>query len=233
MKKIINLVLSADIHPYKKMVETSLQTWDSIEIAGVETIYYFGKSAKENTHNMIYLDIPDTLYNMGKKLIMALEWVLDNKEFDYISRPHSCIYVDKKELINYVQTLPNENVFSCLKVDTTPVWGWGGCGFVLSRDVVEKIVINKHLLDVTLMEDMALSYIINELNIPYTQGKGCSIDKVGNGWLCLMYGHGTSFEFTSFEDIIKAKGQYFFRVKNDGDRRIDEIVMHNIFNYLK
>ena len=56
MKKVLILVLSCETPPYNKMVDTSKSTWDSIEVDGVETIYYFGNHNDKRTDlNCIYL----------------------------------------------------------------------------------------------------------------------------------------------------------------------------------
>lgn len=235
-KKTLILVLSADFSPYDKMISTSQQTWDSIEVDGCETIYYCGLSSKKDTNKIIYLPVKESLHTMGIKLLLAFEWALENKEFNYIARPHSCIYVDKKQLIGYIQELPVENVFAGPKVDVTPPWLWGGLGYILSKDVVRKIVDNKDQWDHTLMEDMALSFIVSKLNIPFTDGAGCSIDKYGHdSWLCLSYGESRSksFIFTDFSDVPLKSNQFFYRVKQDNKRDIDELIMRNLFEQLK
>lgn len=232
MKKILILVLSCDQPPYDKMIQTAQATWDTVEAEGMETIYYCGKSFKANTDKIIYLPVRESLHTMGEKLLLALEWALQNKEFDYIGRPHSCIYVDKKELRKYVDTLPDTDVVSGLQVLDTPSWLWGGCGFVLSKDVVQKIVANKDGWDHSKMEDMALSMISTALGIPFTQGRGCSIDKKSDGiWSCTSYGT-PGFDFGDFAAMKKAK-QYFIRVKQDGARDVDEMIMNELFKHLQ
>lgn len=231
MKKILILVLSADIAPYDKMITTSMNTWDSIDCEGTESIYYCGESDKPNTNKIIYLPVNESLHTMGQKLLLAFEWVLKNKDFDYIGRPHSCIYVDKKELRKYVDLLPATDVISGLQVIDNPNWLWGGCGFVLSRDVVEKIVANKELWNHTEMEDKGLSFIATKLGIPFTQGRGCSIDRKSDTvWSCTSYGT-QGFDFENFEEMKKS-GQYYIRCKQDGQREIDEYLMNELFKAL-
>lgn len=229
MKKVLNLVLSADFHPYTKMVQTAIETWDSIEVEGVETVYYFGEPIKPNTDKFIYLPVREGYETMSQKTFLALEWAIQNKEFDYLARPHSSIYVNKKALLNYVQTLPKENVFAGAKVVAERSWIWGGTGFIFSRDVVEKLVANKHLLESGLMEDMALSYVFNTFGIPYTDGCACTIDNLGDRWRCMQYGKGENFEFTEWGDIIKSEGHYYYRVKQDLKRDVDEMIMKELF----
>lgn len=231
-KRVLILVLSADFPPYDRMITTAQETWNSVEVENMETVFYCGESDKTDTDKIIYLPVKESLHTMGHKLLLALGWSLKNKEFDYLARPHSSIYVNKKELMNYVNTLPETNVFSAIGVDADPRWAWGGLGYVYSKDVIEKIIANKEHYRHDLMEDMAQSYLINKLEIPYTNGMGCSIDKKENGWLCLSYGGTETFEFSDFSEITKSKGQYYYRVKQDGKREVDEHIMRELFKHL-
>lgn len=235
MKKILILVLSADFPPYDKMIHTAEETWDSVSVENVDTVYYCGQSEKKSNGRIIYLPVEESLYRMGKKLILAFEWALANKSFDYIARPHSCIYVDKRQLVDYVEELPANNVFAGPRVTQSPEWIWGGLGFILSRDVVENVVANKELWDHSLMEDVALSYLVTKLGIPYTDGAGCSIDQFGESWLCLSYGdrRSKSFSFKDFADVKEKSNQFFYRTKQDGNREMDEFIMRNLYSHLK
>lgn len=214
------------------MVQTSLETWDSVVVDGVETVYYFGESEKKNTDKFIYLPVKESLHTMGQKTLMAFEWALANKEFDYLARPHSCIYVNKRALKEFVEGLPEQNVFASLQVIDNPSWCWGGIGMLLSRDVVQKIVDNKDSFKQGLMEDQGISFIASGLGIPFMQGRGCSIDKQKTGWLAMCYGT-DSYTFNEFSEIRKDNGQYFFRCKQDGYRDQDEYIMRELFKYLQ
>jgi len=231
MKRVLILVLSCETAPYGKMVQTSKETWDSVNVDGVDTVYYFGESAKQNTPSEIYLPVKESLSRMGEKTLKALEWALDNKEFDYIARPNSSCYVNKKELIKYIQTLPTENVFAGLEVADNPKWMVGAGQFIYSIDVVKKIVENKDLWNHQLMEDVAISCLANDLGITYMKGNACSINKRESDWLMISYGLEESKEFKEFSEL-KSK-HYFYRVKCDGRRDIDELIMRELFSVLK
>lgn len=234
MKKVLIMVLSSQYMPYDKMVNTSLRTWDSIEVEGVETIFYFGLPKQDNVGEFIYFPIVEHYNSIGLKTLEAFEWALKNKEFDYIARVNSSTYVDKKELIKYIQTLQDKEVFAGLKVDASEykeTWMWGPA-LTFSKDVVQKLVDNKVHLDEALMEDMGLSYLANRLKIPYTQGRLCSIDKIDNGWRAMGYGS-AGFEFTDFDDLKKLDNQFYYRCKQDYDRNQDEFVMNELYKVLK
>lgn len=215
------------------MINTSINTWDSVSVEGVDSLFACSISTKPDTNKIIYFKVPNGLYDMGKKNLASFEWALQNKKFDYVARVNSSCYVDKKELIKYVQELPDENVFCGVEADSGHgKYCWGGCQFVLSKDVVKKVVYNKEKYDHSFMEDESLSFLINQLGIPVTKGiKSCSIDKTEKGWQLISYIN-KSKEFVGF-NYIKDSGHVFFRVKFDGDRTVDKYLMNELFKVLK
>lgn len=230
-KKCLILGIHSSWKPYDRIMQVALETWASVQVEGTETILYCDGN-KPNTDKVIYIDVPTDIFSIGYKTLAAFEWALKNKDFDYISRPQANGYIHKKELIKYIQDLPDNNVFAALECVGPPRYRWG-VAYLLSRDVIQKLVDNKHLWDHKKMEDVAMSDLADKLGVPYLQGKACSIDKVSDGlWQCTSYGS-ESFQFTSFEDINKATGQYWFRCKQDYDRTKDEYVMRELFKHLK
>lgn len=230
MKKALIFVVSSDWAPYDNLMKVSMETWDSVHVEGLETVFYCN-GTQQNTERVLYIPGPTDIFSMGKKTLLAFEWALKNKDFDYISRPQANAYIHKKELIKYIQDLPDENVYAGIEAVGPPRFRWG-VGILLSRDVVQKLVDNKHNWDHSQMEDVAMSNLADKLRVPYYEGRACSIDKVSEGkWQCTSYGT-DSFQFKSFEEIGKAKGQYWFRCKQDYDRRQDEVVMRELFKYL-
>lgn len=232
MKKVLILAIGCQLKPWDKMIQSSLDTWDSIEVEGVETIFYCGEPLKENTGKIIYFPIKESYSTMGEKMIQAFKWALKNKEFDYIARVNSSCYVDKKELIQHIQTLPDKELFQGLIVPESgknQAWCWGGGQYIISKDVIQNIVDNRFYWNHELMEDVALSDIATRLNIPFTNGIACSIDKKENGWSYTCY---KTPNFES-ETIVKAEGQFFYRVKQDFDRAVDELIMKELYNVLK
>jgi hypothetical protein len=233
MKRVLVLVMSCQDAPYGAMLKTSQKTWDSISVPGVDTVFYCGEPVKEDTDNVIYFPVNESLHTLGEKTLLAYEWALKNREFDYIARVNASTYVNKKELIKYIQTLPDKNVFAGLEVEaseTTEHWIWGP-SFILSKDLIQLIVDNKSMWDHSIMDDLATSFLLNKFNIPYTPGRACSIEKKENGWLCFSYGS-QSIEFTNFADLNKLDNQFFFRVKQDLNRSLDEVIMNKLFKAL-
>lgn len=238
MKNVLILTLSCSLDPWDKMINTAINTWDSFEVKGTESIFYLGEPVKENTNKIIYLPVKESYASMGEKLLQALSWCLKNKDFDYIARNNISSYVNKLQLIDYIQTLPEKDVFAGIEIASgfqnyKERWMWGAGNFILSRDVVQTVVDSKSIWRHDLMEDVALSYVINKLNIPYTAGMMASINKLEDRWLCVCYGKGENFEFKDFGDIKNKSTHFFYRVKQDLKRHIDAQIMQELFKNLR
>ena len=232
MKKVLILVISADVHPYEEMINTSFNTWDSIQVPNTETIYYCGRSGKPDTDKVIYLPVKDGLFQMGYKTILALEWALKHKDFDYIARVNSSCYVRKDLLLEHCQTLEDKEVFegiitnSCYDI----LYAWGGAQMIYSRDIAQKIVDNKYLWNHAIIEDVSISDLVSRLGYPLQNtGNASAINKTPNGWSAFVYGKGENMEFTDFSELKKLDKQYFYRVKQDGNRPLDKIIMENLY----
>ena len=234
MKTVLILGICCQVDPWKDMMNTSMSTWDSIQIEGVDTIFYCGDPIKPNTDKVIYFPIKESYNTMGRKMLQAFEWVLKNKKFDYIARINSSCFVDKKELIKYIQNLPESNVLSGLVVPAGSYkpWLWGGGQFILSKDIVQKIVDNQLKWNHKLMEDQAISDVADQIGIPFLPGKACSIDKISSDtWRYMPYGGNAPFNFTNWDDLKNVK-EHFYRVKYDPDRSVDTYIMNQLFKIL-
>lgn len=231
MKRVLILVVSSEVEPYGEMIKTSLNTWDSIEVEGVETIFYCGESSIPDTDKIKHFHVEEGLFTMGTKGLIAYEWALQNKEFDYVARVNSSCYVDKKKLLEYVQSLPSENVFAGVEADSQNGFRylWGGMQFIISKDVLTKIVMHKGHWNHALMEDESMSLLVSKLGISFYAGMGCSINRTSNGWILLSYPDGNgSKAFTDFREI-KDNPNHFYRVKQDLQRDLDKYVMNELF----
>ncbi len=234
MKKVLIMVISSQEPPYGEMINTSLNTWDKVEVEGVETLFYCGKPLQQNTDKVIYFPVKESLHSMGKKDLIAYEWALQNKEFDFVARVNSSCYVNKKKLFDYCQTLPVEKIFAGLPVTDTPKWIWGGGQFIISRDVLQRMVDMKDKWNHNEMEDKAMSYLVNEMGIEYTPSPASSISIRPDGkYDLLCYNADAGFTFSNFAELNKLEIQYFFRIKQDGQRQLEKNIMTEMYLNLK
>lgn len=235
--KVLILVLSARREPWAQLMETSMQTWDSEDHPQTRSLYYCGKSDQPSTDKVFYSPaLTESLEDVSPRTIEAFEKALE-LEWDFLARCHSSTYVHKRNLVDFIETLPTENVLCGLLTTGERPFLWGGGSYIISRDVVEKFVANKAKWNRKIMEDNSLTNLANELEIPLSgDGRMASINQVsvmgGNAWMVMCYGVGENFTFTDWSDIKKAGIHYYFRCKQDLERHKDIEIMHQLHKHL-
>lgn len=225
--KILILVLSARREPWGSLMDVSMETWDAEDNPQTQTIYYCGSFTESaGTDEVFYSRIFDeSLEGVSGRTIEAFEHAL-NFEWDYLARPNSSCYVHKKALVYYCATLPEEGALYGLLTggEAGQRMLWGGGQYIMSRDVVEKLVANKDKWDFKLMDDQSLTKMAEKLAIPMFGNSRCaSINDLGTHYFCMLYGHGHSFHFEKFDQGFanQVEGHFFFRVKQDLRRHKD------------
>jgi mRNA degradation ribonuclease J1/J2 len=63
MKRILILTIGCSLEPWSVMAKTSQDTWDSVKVDGIDTVFYFGSPVKPNTDKEIYFDIEESYFS--------------------------------------------------------------------------------------------------------------------------------------------------------------------------
>lgn len=242
-KRVLILVLSTDMrevqgngpeYHYKALADTQMATWDSVEVEGVETIFYFANANGRTGDNVLCCATPDGFFNMGHKTLAAFEYALDYRKFDYVFRANASLYVHKPGLLRYIQNQPETNLALGVGAPHNGnIFLWGP-GYLLSRDVVQKVVDAKAGFDHTQMDDVALSMLLDTLGIPLdNRGSLCSVALGKNGYDLMFYqdGHTGGAHLANLAEV-KELDQFAFRTKCDSDRAVDIRLMrelHEVF----
>lgn len=236
MKRVLILVLSTEMQFYKRLAETSRDTWDSVEVAGVETIFYFARSEQPNTDKILFTDAGDDFFDMGRKTLAAFTYALSNRTFDYVFRANASLYVEKIGLLRYVQDKPETNLALGVLAPGTYngeqfLYLWGP-GYLLSRDVVKLIVDNREQWDHAVTDDNAISILLNKFNVPLdNRGSMASIALTSHGYEFVYYENGAGGGATMkglSELRQRLPDQFAFRVKTDNDRQVDITLMKEL-----
>jgi hypothetical protein len=159
--KILILVLSInDQNIYSQFYKTQKETWDTLNVKDIKTIYYFANSEKNFIYNEnIYTNIKEGYLNIGYKTLTAFE-LIKNLEFDYIFRTTSSSYVDKKLLMEFIVNKPKDKFYSGITVSYGQLLFASGCGYFLSRDLFEYILENKNEWNHNVIDDVSLGIMM-------------------------------------------------------------------------
>ena len=191
MKKVIILLLTRKNNPEFEMAENVIRkTWANNP--NCEIWYYYGDNPEFKVEgNVIKCEYPEGFANIGKKTICAFEYLLTT-EFDFILRANSSSYVNVDKLVEYVQNIPTEKYYGGSPINfygggiidedniNPPTKCAHGCGFLLSRDLIELIVEKKELWGHHMIDDMALCRFMKDNDIELTEYPRLEVSRFEN-----------------------------------------------------
>jgi hypothetical protein len=151
--KVLILVQSIDVSNYSKIINLQKETWDSVENKDTATLFYMpdpNKTGIVGKNLYIKEEIAwELMYvHFMRACVHALKF-----EWDYIFKTDNSTYVDKERLVEVLENKPRQKYYGGHPFFKThpeyntpernPVgikdFMWGD-GFVLSRDLVIKLV---------------------------------------------------------------------------------------------
>lgn len=164
--KILILVLSYNAPPFDVLMKTQQSSWDSVEVEGVDTVYYYGGGKGWNGKEFSAKS-DDKYYYMHDKLKQCLQGVMCSTDWTLIFRTNSSSYVNKSALFEFAKTLPKEKLYAgWTMVDSEDHGGLAvsGAGIWLSRDTAE-ILRNEIDENFEMEEDVYCSRILRKNGI--------------------------------------------------------------------
>jgi len=182
MKALI-LVQSVHAGNYTEAINLQKKTWDSVSHPNVETLFYIPEEGKSGIVDKdLYLNISpawELMYvHFMKACVHALKF-----EWDYLLKTDNSTYINKEVLVNILESKPRTKYygghpfFQTHPERNTPEHNpvgikdfmWGD-GFVLSRDLVIKLVdmyaLNPYYLRAP--EDYCVGFVLRDKCEPDT-----------------------------------------------------------------
>jgi hypothetical protein len=213
--KVLILILSCDSKTDKYTIEHGIsKTWNSITIKNAPTYHYFGGVNENfNDSSSIYTTCSEDYALMGLRTIEAFEYALNNFEFDYIFRTNISSYVNKLNLLTWLNDKPRTNFYSGVVGNHHGIRFASGSGFTLSKDLVKLLCESKHQLNYNLVDDVCFGQFLNTVT-DITPAPRVDFPTVSS--------------VTDFD-----KSNFHFRCKASNDRSEDSLIMnliHNKFN---
>lgn len=168
--KVLVLVGSSGIMRYPMLEQLQMETWDSIEVPGVETVYY---RAGEHTHRKnkrLFVKGGEESKEIFTRTSLALKELLKDS-WDFVFKTNPSSYVNKPRLYELLCAMPRQRFYGGKlyhprnSVPDKDNFMWG-CGYVLSRDMAE--LIAKDHGEVPYVDDIHIPKILNG-RAPYAE----------------------------------------------------------------
>lgn len=165
--KLLILVLSYNEPPYDELMRTQQATWDSVEVDGVKTVYYYGGGKGWVNEKEFSADTDDLYYRMHWKLALVLKEI-EKWEWrpDIIWRTNSSSYINKGRLYQYAHTFPivEGNIYAGWKIDGPDYSICSGAGFFMTPDLA-KIIVDKFDGEMNCEEDCLIGRTFSEMGV--------------------------------------------------------------------
>jgi hypothetical protein len=177
MKCLIS-VIAHNEEPFIKLENGIRESWMKHNINN-DIIFYYGNSEYNNIiGDRLYLNTKNEgIPNIGHKTIKMFEYCLNNYEFDYIFRTNCSSYVRIDKLNEYLINKPRTNFYNAVIMTHEPVPFASGCGYSISRDLVEIVVKNKEKWNHSYLDDVALALLLSGENIKPTHSSRFDINE--------------------------------------------------------
>jgi hypothetical protein len=188
--KIATLVISSNTYPASRNSRVQKKLFFEQSADKDLTFWYRGANPKDLNKeiyklekNDLVINTDDSTLNMGLKTLLAFEWLLKNRDFDYVVRPTPSSYVNFKNLNRFIiENLLDEDFVYCGKIQTTndknsnKIEFVSGSTFILNKNSVIKIVENKKMWDHSYWDDVALSLLMSQINIKFQTGRRYDVE---------------------------------------------------------
>jgi hypothetical protein len=213
MKILIVTLSYLDGGLYTKFFESQNESWNSVEVDGVDTFFLVGDNDKDEVDgNLIKTNVAESLENCGYKTLKAFE-LLKNYDYDYIFRTNSSSYVDKELLKDYLQDKPRTNFYSGVIGNHHGIIFASGSGFIISKNVVDLVLLKQEYWEHRFIDDVALGLLLRNLKISPSPAPRYDVSFI-NDKTPLNFYHYRLKSYKRDLDIQRMKSLYLLKNKN-------------------
>lgn len=182
--KIASFVISSNTYPAVRNMKMQKKLFYTQSTENRQ-FYWYRQGTKvqlqgKDSHligNDLFLNVSDDTLSMGKKTIMAMEWAVQNIEFDFFIRPTPSSYINFSNLELYISKyfLDKDIVYGGKIQKTNDKFGEkinfaSGSTLILNQKCIKLIIEHQKNWDHEYWDDVGLAVLLNELDIKPSGG---------------------------------------------------------------
>jgi hypothetical protein len=194
----------------------------------IKVFFVYGKIINllidyDPTCDLIYEDISESYPVLIHKTIRAMETLQSLYTYDYFIRTNLSTFWDFNKLNLHLNELPTSNCYS----GDGPLPGYTQNGYYLSgtdtivtSEMIQSIIDNKHLIRYDVVEDAAMGLYFNGiLKAPMLPNRICFFEDIINASL-------QDFEIMERINISIQNNKDHYRIKNTNNREINDLYIY-------
>lgn len=221
--KVLVLIISSDTIP---VYELDKQVWRSYMHLEPEIDSYFlqmriQSSPLEVQGDTIWIQGEESFKNITRKTLDALQYCLDNQNYDFVVRTNLSSVWNYKALLRHLRVLlrTQTSVYSGCKLTHNNIPFISGAGIIMNIDVARLLINSREKAEMfQIIDDVDFGFTLHEHGVPILEGKR------------------TDLVFPQFCDTYKfSPTVYHYRIKQHDtdtikDRRDEPRMMQTIVN---
>jgi len=230
MKLIILIIDSLEPH-YVRLKQTQKDTWNNKNFNNHTTFYYsFNNSVDKITHTDTDLIIPgnEGFFNIGKKTLIAFDYILNNFDFDFVFRTNLSSYIDTKLLYEHINN--NNLIYDGIVGNFKGLFEFcSGSGYVIRKDIIKKVIDNQNIWNHQLIDDCSLAEVLHKQNIfPDKKAKRYDYHESFN----VFYNERNEIQQVKTDVHKSVLNNYHYRIKIPNNRNL-ELDIHREIHKLR
>jgi hypothetical protein len=167
--KVLVLIISSDNDPvYAQHREIWLQ-YMNLNPQFECYFYQYHDGPQKIENNTFWLNGVESYDKIIVKTIDAFDFFMKRDNYDFIVRTNLSSVWNFPLLIDYLNTLPKEKVYSGVIGQCGTIPFCSGSGFIMTPDIVKLLIEKRDIAEsVKIMDDVDIGYTMLKLNIPFT-----------------------------------------------------------------
>lgn len=214
------LVLACKGYPWEMLENEGIRkTWYA-KRDGLDIIFYYG-NAKNNyfAGDRLFLRCGEGYENTGKKTVLAFEQVLlKYPNLKYIFRTNLSSYIRLDKLMGVLGSFGTSQIYAGIVGNHFGITFASGCGYFLSRDLMELLIVRKNELEFVYMDDVCIGKFLTGMGVHVLSMPRFDITSM------------SQLDVLKREDIDK---HFHFRCKQASDRKKDVEVMRRLCSFFQ
>jgi len=178
--KILILVLAGNTPLSNRNLEAQKLTWMSKPERNIKVLTYSGSESLDYDGKHLTVISNDDYSSLSYKALKSFEWIAKNIEFDYLFRTNTSSYIDTKKLSEFCNLNNDKFLYRGTKLknnfngeDVTYV---SGAEILISKNVFNLLLDNKNYWDTSLVDDVSIGKVLQNLNINLQDSKSLMFD---------------------------------------------------------
>lgn len=173
----------------------------------------------KNGESDLIVQCPDAFVFLNNKFLGLYRYFLDQTDCDYLYTTTTGSYLQPKIIVDLCQQLPDKDVYAGSILNAGKRKFISGANRLMSRDVVQRLVNERRLLNPVYLEDLSQGIVLEKIGVPFHETPTINLHSLDE-----LFGKNKQEVLANFH----------FRIKSYTDRSLNDVeIMQQLHRILQ